>query len=134
MAYQARRVVLVKCTGPDAPGLLAQVLRALRDAGVGMISLAGWGHAGQAVLAGVPEDLNKARELAMREGVGIEEHGAIYIEGDNETGALVPVADALAAAGVNLQSAIAVAAGERYGAVLVPDPAHYEAACGALGI
>ena len=134
MAYQAKRVVQVKFTAPDSPGLLARVLRELRDAGIGLLTLAAWGHQGQAVFVAIPEELNKARELAMREGVSLEEQPAIYIEGDNETGALVPATEALASAGINLLAAVAIAAGDRYGAVLVPEEAKYEEACKALGI
>ena len=134
MAYEAKRVVQVKVVTADAPGLLARVLRHLRDEGVGLLSLAAWGEGGQAVFLTVPEELNKARELATREGIGMEEAPAIYIVGDNEVGALVPASEALASAGVYLKAAMAVAAGDKYGAVLVPQPEQYEEACAALGI
>ena len=134
MAYEAKRVVQVKVVAPDAPGLLARVLRELRDNGLGLLSLAAWAEGGQAVFLSVPEELNKARELAMREGISMEETPAIYIVGDNEVGALVPATEALSSAGVNLVAAMAVAAGDKYGAVLVPQPDQYEQACKALDI
>jgi hypothetical protein len=134
VAYQVRRVVELRITVADRPGALAEFLRALREAGAGLLALAAWATDGQAVFAGVPENLTQVRQLALQGSLALQERPALYVEGDNETGALVPITDKLAAAGVDLAAVFAVAAGERYAAILIPKEPYYEAACQALGL
>jgi len=134
MAFTAKRVVIVATSMADRTGLLAEVLGALRDAGVNLYAAAAWVKDGQAFLEAVPEDLAKLRQVAMRNGVSTTEKPAIYIEGDDETGALLPAVQKIAAAGVSMTGALAVAGGGKFGAVLETREADYEKACAALGI
>lgn len=134
MAYKARRAVLVTARMADSPGLAAEMLRTLRDAGINLLATLAWVESGQAVMGAVPEDPNALRQLAMREGINITETPAICLEGDDAVGALVSPTQAVASAGVSLASCFATAAGGKFGAVLVPREADYEKACAALGI
>ncbi len=133
MAFTAKRAVMVMTSMADRVGLLAEVLGALRDAGVNLYASVGWVEGGQAHFKAVPEDINRLRQVAMQNGVSITEAPCIYLEGEDQVGALLPALGAIAGAGISLSSCIAAAGGGQYGAVLVPREADYEKACEALG-
>ncbi len=129
----ARRAVQMKLVAADRIGLLVDLLGELKQRDIELLAIAGWEQQGQAVLLLIPADANKLRELATEKGWQLEERPVIYFTGENVTGALVPVMEKLAGAGVNLVQGMAIGAGETYGAVLAVAEADYEKACELLG-
>jgi hypothetical protein len=119
---------------PDEIGLLAKVTKVLREDGVNLLAASAWLESGTAHFKMVPEDPDAARRCALKQGITLQEWPAIRVEGDDEPGALIPVVEKIAEAGVNLTVATAAAAGGKFSAILIVADADYEKACKALGI
>ncbi len=133
MAYTAKRVVAMSASMPDEVGLLAKVAKMWKEDGVDMLAAACWVE-DQAMFLGVPKDPDAGRKCAAKQGIPLKETPAIFVEGDDEAGALIPVAKKIADAGVNLTMTQAIAVHGRYAALLLVADADYEKACKALGI
>ena len=133
MAYTAKRVVAMMASMPDQVGLLAMVAKMWKADDVDMLAAAAWVE-DQAMFLGVPKDPEAGRKCAAKQGVTLKETPAIYIEGDDEMGALQPVAQEFARAGINLEMTQAISVHGKFAAVLMVGDADYEKACAALGI
>jgi hypothetical protein len=135
MAYRVRQVTAVIVQVDDYVGTLSQVLHALRDAGLNMVGVASQSRQGGMVhVLGIPEEIEAARSLAMREGVSIAEREVFLVEGDDQVGALCEVTDKISGARINIEDIYALATEGKYAAVYVVAAADVERAAEALGV
>ncbi len=134
MAATVRRVTAFKVTLGDRVGALADVLAAARNAGIDLQSVAGYVCGAEGVILAVPKDLHKARPASAGAPWAIGEQDVFLVEGDDERGALCGVTEKLAAAGIGIHAAYAVAVEGRFGAVITVAPADVDKAAKALGV
>jgi hypothetical protein len=134
MDIKAKRVTVMSASVPDEVGLLAKIAHLWKEDGVDQAAVVAWVEDGTCHFRTAPKDLDAARACGLKVGIELKETPAIRIKGDDEVGALEPAAKALAEAGVNITSVMAVAAGEKFSAILMVADADYEKACKALGI
>lgn len=117
----------------DKPGKLAETTKALSEAGINLIALAGWTEGeGKGVIACIPEDPDKLRALECSDGCQPKETEVIVVEGDDKLGVAHAVSQKIADAGVNVKDCIIQAAGCRYQAVIHVDPAEVDKVVAAL--
>lgn len=103
----------------DRPGMLAEVTGRLAEAGVNLVSLAGWSEGGgRATIACVPDDPDKVRSLAADAGVAVKETEVVVAEGEDKLGVAHALAQKIADAGVNIKDCMIQAAGGKYQAVI----------------
>lgn len=134
MAYKATRVQTGHVQEPDQVALLAEAAERWRECGLDFDSMVAYAMDGTAHFIGCPKDFDVACKCIARYGWDLETSEAIFVEGDDEPGAILPVADKLARAGVNIQMLNCGAVGGKFSALLTVAPADYEKACEALGI
>ena len=103
----------------DKPGEMGRVLASLRAAGVSLVSAWGfstWGGQGEVFL--VPEDAPAFLSAAAKAGLSAKETICFHVAGENRMGAVAELLEKIAAAGINLSGADAVAVGDQFGMVL----------------
>ncbi|NCO95313.1 MAG: hypothetical protein COZ06_05500 [Armatimonadetes bacterium CG_4_10_14_3_um_filter_66_18] len=111
-----RKAVQFSVCVEDKPGKLAEVTKALCEAGINLTALAGWTEGeGKAVIACIPEDPDKVRALGVPD---VQEKEVIVVEGDDKLGVGYAISQKLAAADINLKVVLMQAAGGKYQAVL----------------
>lgn len=120
----------------DKPGEAARVLGTLRDAGVNLLALSGFPQGRRAQVDLVPDDPAALRAAAKRAGWKLTGPKKVFlIAGADRVGAMVDVAERLAAAKVNITATQGISAGSgRYGAILWVAPRDVRRAAKALGI
>ncbi|CAG0954552.1 hypothetical protein BURK1_00383 [Burkholderiales bacterium] len=120
---------------PNKPGEGARVLSALAGEGVDLLALSGFPSGRRSQLDLVPADPAKLRRAAKKLGLALSARKTGFLlQGSDRVGALTDVANALAAAGVNLTAIDAVAAGAgRFGAIFWVKPASVAKAARVLG-
>ena len=129
----AKRVTYFKTKVEDKPGALLALAKDLKAKNLGLLSLKGVGKGEEGEILVVAKNPDKLRDVWKASGALVEEGTAFYISGEDKTGALLPILDALAEAGVNVVATEAVAAGKSYGAILWVDPADIDKTEKALG-
>ena len=134
MAQTVKRVTALRVAGPDRVGLLAEIVAQAGEAGLDFRSVAAVAMEGQGVLFAVPTDLVAARQAAAGAPYAIAEEDVFWVEGNDERGALAPVADKLAAAGINIRAVHASAVGGKFAAVFYVAPEDVAKATEALGV
>ncbi len=134
MAYKAKRVWIGHLDMPDRVGLLAEAAAMWKEDGVDFRALVMYSLDGKAYIIASPKDLAAADACAAKVGLQVAKTEGIFVKGDDEMGALIPVAEALAAAGVNIVSMISAATGGKFGACFEIAPDDFERACAALSI
>ncbi len=133
MGHSIRQVTAVVMQVEDEVGVLHQVLRTLRDAGVDMLAIASQRRRGTALMA-IPEDVGNVRQLAAERGVALQTRQVFLVEGNDRVGALCDITEAITEAEINIEDVAALSAGKRYTAVLTFADADLEAAAEALGL
>jgi hypothetical protein len=121
MAEVVRRIDYYYVSVPDKPGEAARILSALHQAGVNLLGFSGFPEgARKAQLDFVPEDPAAFAKAARQAGLRPSKKKAGFlIQGDDCPGAVSELLGKLAAAGINVTSVQAIAAGAgRYGAIL----------------
>ena len=109
-----------KETGNKA-GLLAQTLEPLAQAGADLGVVMGYrlpGKGARAVIEIYPVSGKKTAVAAARAALAASSTPTLLVEGDNKPGLAYKVAQALAAAGVDISFLVAQAVGKRYSAVI----------------
>jgi hypothetical protein len=119
MATTIRKLGYYSMKVANRPGSGAQLLDALKLAGVNLHAFTGFPERGGAQVDFVPENDVAFRRAARKAGLKVSARKAVFlIQGDDRTGALTAMADKLAKARINLVALDAVTAGKkRFGAI-----------------
>lgn len=119
MATTIRKLGYYSMKVSNRPGSGAQLLDALKVAGVNLLAFTGFPERGGAQVDFVPENDTAFRRAARKAGLKLSARKAVFlIQGDDRTGALTAMADKLATARINLVALDAVTAGKkRFGAI-----------------
>ncbi len=136
MADRVSRIHYLYLTVPNRAGQGAKVLAELKTAGVSLLAYSGFpGGAGKAQLDLAVEDPGEVRRVAKSKGWSLSEvKKAFLVQGDDKVGAVCRHIEKLAAAGISVTAADAVAAGAgRYGMILWVKAKDHNRAARALG-
>jgi len=119
----------------DRVGVLAQATEAIAAAGINLEALMGRPTGtGRATLAAIPDDPAKLKSLAAQHGIALKEGTVFLVRGDDRPGALVDVTKKIAAAGINLQSTVALSVAGKFAAALTVAPGDVERVSELLGV
>ncbi len=135
MADRVRKISYCYMKVPNRAGQGAQVLGALREAGVNLLAYSGFpAGGGKSQLDFVPEDMGALRRVARARGWRLSKaKKGFLITGSDRLGAADRHVAKLAEAKINVTAADAVAAGKgRYGMILWVKPAQYARAARTL--
>jgi hypothetical protein len=118
----------------DKPGALLKVMQDLKTKGIGLAGVWAVGAGeGMARVFAVPKTPEKLRAAWKASGQLSEEATGFFLKGADRTGALLKPLEALAAAGVNMDVANAIAVGGRFGCFIFVKAGDVEKAAEALG-
>jgi hypothetical protein len=129
------RAKFFKINLENKPGALLKVMSELKGKNMGLSGL--WGFAtrsDKAELYVVPRKPDALREIWTASGLLVDEGTCFWLTGADRTGALVKSLEALASAGINVDSIDASAVGGRFGSFIWVGPADIEKAAAALGV
>lgn len=119
----------------DRVGVLAQATEAVAAAGINLEALMGLPTGtGRAILAAIPDDPAKLRALAAQHGLTLKEGTVFLVRGDDRPGALVDITKKIAAAGINIQSTVALSVAGKFAAALTVAPGDVERVGKLLGV
>lgn len=120
---------------PDAPGILATMSTELREAGIGLVGLWGYGPAqGLARIYCVPDDPDRFRAYAEDRAIPVTEGTTFYISGADADGVLADRLNRLAAVGVSVRAIEAIRVDGRFGAFIWADAADWPRLANALDV
>lgn len=130
----ADTVTYFSLTVANKPGEGAKILTALKDAGVNLIAFWGYPMKGKkAQLDIAPADAKAFAKAAKK--LGLEpgpKQTALYVSGDDQPGTVAEATAKLAAAGISIRAAQALAAGGKYAVLFQVDDDDVKAAKKAL--
>jgi prephenate dehydratase len=137
MADTIKTVTYFSLTVPNKPGEGARLLAGLEEAGVNLTGL--WGYPVKGKLAQIdlaPEDAKAFAKVARKLGASAaQKQTAILVQGKDRVGALTAAMAKLAAVGVNVHAAQAIASGVgRFGCLLQVSAADLKKAKKVLGV
>jgi len=121
MAVKVKRITLWRKELENRTGTLAGTLEPLAKAGADLQILMGYRYPGEGTKAAVelyPIGNKKATQAAQTTGLAAAGISAVLVEGDNRAGLGHGIAQAIAAAGVNLDFLVAQVIGRKYSAVI----------------
>lgn len=135
MADTVRRVDYFYIEVPDRPGVGAEALAHLSEAGVNLLAMTGFPRGRRAQIDFVPEDPAAFRAAARKARWKVTGPKKGFLaQGDDRPGAIADIMRRLAAAGINVTAIDAVCAGTgRYGAIFWVAPREVSRAAKALG-
>jgi len=136
MAEVVRRIDYYYAPVPDKPGEAARILSVLHQAGVNLLGFSGFPEgARKAQLDFLPEDPAVFAKAARQAGLKLsKKKTGFLIQGDDRPGAVAELMGKLAAAGINVTSIQAIAAGaSRYCGILWVKAPDVRKAAKALG-
>jgi hypothetical protein len=117
----------------DKPGVLAQLVRQLRDARVNLKGLWAFSEGqGKGKILCVPQNSKKFLDGMNKIGLIATKGTVFYTSGADKVGALCKVLDTIEQAGVNLQALDALGLGGRYGAYIWTESSDVETVARAL--
>jgi len=124
MATTIRKVGYFKLRAADKPGAGAELLQALKDAGVGLLAMSAFPDGKGCQVDLVPEKAAKLQAAAAQLPAKLsQEKTGFLAQGGDATGVLVPLLRKLGEAGINVTAIDAVSAGKkRYGALFWVKP------------
>ncbi len=94
---------------PDRPGELARLAAKMREAGVSLVGVWGYGESRErARVYCIPEHPEHFRDFARSSNLEVEEGKTFYLTGADQPGALVAWLEKIGSAGINLQGIEAV--------------------------
>jgi hypothetical protein len=119
MAVTVKPIVLWRKQATHAPGVLAETLEPLSQAGANLRVVMGYalGDSGQAALEVFPVSGKKATAAASQAGLSASQIAALLVEGDDRPGLGAAMARAIANAGVNIEFVVAQTIGRKFSAV-----------------
>jgi hypothetical protein len=134
MADTVRLVEYFYIEAPHRAGEGAQILRALKDAGVNLLAFSGFPTGRRAQLDFIPSDVAAFKSVAKANKwklVGPKR--GFLIQGDDRMGAIADIAGRLADANLNLIALDAISTNGRYGALCWVSPRDVRKAAQVLG-
>ncbi|MGQ0659004.1 MAG: hypothetical protein ACT4NU_13125 [Chromatiales bacterium] len=135
MAYQAHKVNYCYVTAAGRAGTGAGILEALKEAGISLLAFSGFPtKGGKAQIDLVADKLGPIQKVARKKGWKLSKaKKGFLVQGTDEVGAVEQPISTLAAKGINITAADAVASGDgRYGMILWVKPKDYNRAAKAL--
>jgi prephenate dehydratase len=130
---RVRRVRFFKAHIPNKPGSLLSMMKRLKERGLGLCGLWGYSTSGSnAEIYVVPKNPARLRSFWASEGILEEEGVGLWLTGTDRIGALNKSLNALARAGVNIESIDAICVGGAFGSFVWIDPAMIEKATRAM--
>lgn len=109
MPTMATRVKHLAVDTEDKPGILAKLVKQLRDAQVNLQGLWGFGTApGKGQIFLVPQDAIKAKETLQKLGFQVKEGTCFALQGEDRAGALCESLEKVATAGLNIHAIDAI--------------------------
>jgi hypothetical protein len=136
MAETVRKIDYYYVSAPDKPGEAARALSLLHQAGVNLVAFSGFPQgARKSQLDFVPLDSASFVKAARKAGLKVsKKKTGFLIQGEDQPGAVAQLLGKLSAAGINITSVQAVAAGAGvYGGLLWVKAADVRKAARALG-
>jgi hypothetical protein len=121
MAITVKKIILWRAEVVNRAGALASTLEPPAKAGVDLKVVMGYRHPdaeGKAAIEVFPISGKKPGAAASAAGLGPSEIPALLVEGDNKPGLGYRVAQAIAAAGVNMAFFVAHVIGRKFAAVI----------------
>ncbi len=121
MAVSVKKIVLWRAEVANQPGVLAETLKPLAEAGANLTVVMGYrfpGDPSKAAIELYPVTGRKATAAAQAAGLGAVSIPTILVEGDDRPGLGHAIAQAAASAGVNLSFVVAQVIGRKYSAVI----------------
>lgn len=113
---------------PDRPGELARLVAMLREAGVSLVGLWGYGEGrSQARLYCIPERAEHFRDFARSANLAVEEGKTFYLTGADQPGALVDWLGKIGSAGINIHAIEAVRIHGAFGVFIWADTSDWYA-------
>ena len=119
MAVTVKKAALWRAEVADRPGVLAEVLEALAEAGANLRIVMGYGMggSGRAVIEVFPVTGKKATAAASKAGMQASSIPCLLVEGDDRPGLGAKMARAIAAQGINIAFLVAETVGRKFSAV-----------------
>jgi|ERR1700687_3973553 len=119
MGVTVTKVTLWRGEVSNAPGILANVLEPLADAGGNLRIAMGYamGDTGRAAIEVSPVSGKKATGAARAAGLAISPTACVLVEGDDRPGLGAAMARAIADAGLNIHFLMAETVGRKFSAV-----------------
>ena len=135
MADTIRKVDYFYTMVPNTPGQAGKILSGLAGEGVELLALSGFPSGRRAQVDLVPADSAKFKRAAKKLGLALSTRKTGFlIQGEDRVGAMAGIAEALAAAKINVTAVDAVSAGEgRFGAIFWVKPQSVAKAARVLG-
>ncbi len=121
MAVAVKKIKLWRVEVENKPGVLAAALEPLAGAGADLQIVMGYripGTENKAAIEVFPVSGKKSKDAAGKAGLAESAIPTLLVEGDNKPGLGHTVAQAIAAAGINIAFFIAQVVGRRYSAVV----------------
>lgn len=121
MAVKVKRITLWRKELENKAGTLAGTLEPLAKAGADLQIVMGYRYPGEGTKAAVelyPIGGKKTTQAAQSAGLTVAAISALVVAGDNRPGLGHGIAQALAAAGINLDFLVAQVIGRKYSAVI----------------
>ncbi len=119
MAVTVKKVTLWRTEVADEPGVLANVLEPLAEAGTNLRLVMGYamGDSGRAAIEVSPVSGKKATAAARAAGLAASPAACLLVEGDDRPGLGASMARGIAAAGVNIHFLMAESLGRKFSAI-----------------
>lgn len=121
MAVRVKKITLWRAEVANQPGVLAETLKPLAEARANLSVVMGYRYPGDPAKAAVevyPVSGKKATAAAEAAGLKMLATPTILVEGDDRPGLGHAIAQAVAAAGINLAFVVAQVVGRKYSAVI----------------
>jgi hypothetical protein len=121
MAVTVKKIILWRAEVDNRPGALATTLEPVAQAGVDLQVVMGYRHQGaegKAAIEVFPISGKKAATAGNAAGLVAAEIPALLVEGNNKAGLGSRIAQAIAAAGVNMAFFMAQVIGRKFAAVI----------------
>ena len=121
MAVRVKKITLWRKEVENRPGLLAETLEPLAEAGADLRVVMGYRYPGRETRAAIElHPVTRKKVVAAAESAGLSGYAmpTLLVEGDNRPGMGHAICRTLADAGMNLTFLVAQVIGERYSAVI----------------
>lgn len=120
MAVTVKKVTLWRSEVENKPGILANVLEPLANAGADLQVVMGYRYPGNESKAAIelyPVSGKKSTAAAQAAGLSASSIPTLLVEGDNKAGLGYAIAKAIADAGINMSFLVAQVMGKKYSAI-----------------